>query len=309
MENPLETITNQIKKLKDRHIFFFVNTDTNQKISKGYAGKYASQNVWTYEDIVKKHESVTGFFKHQKNEGVPGVIIMFYKKHGNRYLKTEIPDVTCHLNVKQPTQTQTTTVSEPQTQNHNMAQPPQSAPQNISLAGAGQNVSLGFTQLMDYERKSTRLELIEAEKKRLEEENLNLKNDKSALQIKLDEATSKCTLADERLSLEKEKLTTGAKSSFENLMHTPAAIAFAEKFPELLKDVLASKNPQASLGSPAENPFEGLTQAQEQLLKLLISAKLSDEMAENIYTLTAALQQNPSLMVSFNQFINNQQTA
>ncbi|TYB78332.1 hypothetical protein [Bizionia myxarmorum] len=309
MESPLDQLTNQITNLKDKHVFFFHNSATNQKISKGYAGKYESQNVWQFEDIEKKHGSVLGFLQHLKAEGMPGVRIQFYKKKGNRYLKSEIPDVTCILNAsqqqpQQQAQKPQETPAFPQPQNYNMTAPqPQATLSNVGLAG-GQSISLGFAQLMDYERKSTRLELIEAEKNRLEAEVLTLRTDKSALQVKLDEATSKCTLANDRLELEKDKITSGAKSSFENLMHTPAAVAFADKFPELLKGILESKNPQASLGGAVVDPFAGLTEKQAQLIKFIISAQLSDDMVLNYYNLFTALQSNPSLMGSFNQFIN-----
>lgn len=317
MESPLEQLTNQITKLKDKHVFFFENTADNKKISKGFAGKYKSQNVWEYENIIDKYQSVHGFLKNLKDQGMPGVRILFYKKNGNRYLKANIDDVTCILNASSQPQPQTVTkpVTQPQIQQPIMTQPqtqPQPQPQNVSLAGPGQNVALGFAQYMDYVKKENRLELIEAEKNRLEAENANLKTEKSQLQIKLDEATSKCSLADERLNLEKEKLTKGQKSSFENLLQTPAAIAIADKLPSMIENLMKhgaelKANSTGLGGGNAADPFAGLTEAQTQLLKLLISAKLSDEMALNVYNIFTALQQNPSLMVSFNQFINQQQ--
>lgn len=306
MENqsPLEKLTNQINTLKEKHVFFFVDTATRAKISKGYAGKYGSQNVWEFDDIIKKHQSVKGFLTHLKSQGVPGVTIMFYKKHGNRYLKADIEDVTCVLNTQSETpQNQISTI------NHQpMHTPPHQIPQSAPALGVpGQSIGLGFSQYMDFVKKESKLELVEKENRRLDEENLELKRKNNKLQLDLDEANSKCKLADDRLLLEKDKITSSSKGFFDNFMNSQMGAEAGKSLPQLLGFLTQiGKNQDAGLAGSAQasDPFEGLTASQAHLIKFMIQIQPSDEMAASLYNIIKGIHENPSVLTSINQLIN-----
>lgn len=304
--NPLDNLISEIEKLKDNHVFQFFNAQNNQKLSKGYAGKYQSQNIWDYtQDIIEKHGSIKTLLSHFKNnQGVQSLRIEFRKKNGNRSLKTDINPITVHLGSPAPTT--------PMQDNNQQVQPvqqpsiPQPPTPNLPLypqqgLGAGM-VPLGLPQYMDFVKKEERLNLIERENQKLEKENTELKADKRKLQLDLDEAKSKCTLADERLALEKDKIESNKRSFFES----EAFKKIVDRGPEYLSAFLTSNGTAAPQAGLSGVQIEGYSQASEinkQFVAFILQANPTDEMTEQLYKIFMAVINDPTLITQINQFI------
>lgn len=317
MENPLKKLEDVFEKLKKTHLFNFINTGDNTKISKGYAGKYRSQNVWTFEEIVQKYGSLAGMINALKSQGLQGVKIVFLKKNGNRYTQTDIDDVTLKLqatssmsNANSHTETPTAQPAQTQPQPQPVHAPAPAPAPMPALAGPGGTIGLGFAQYMDYVKKESKLELVEKENRRLDDENTELKRKNNKLQLDLDDANSKCTLANDRLALEKEKIENNRKGWDES----PLAQKLGDNFPQIL-EVLLSKGQtgaQPGLAGPQQEQLEGFAAAsasQRQLASVIIKSQITDEMALSMYEIFKGVIDNPSLITTFKQFINQDTAA
>mgnify|MGYP000642779313 CR=1 FL=1 len=312
--NPLEQLLSTIEKLKSNHAFQLFDALTNQKISKGYGGKYRSQSIWEYQtDIIAKHGSVKNLLNYLKNEKqVQSLRIEFRKKNGSRAISTDIPPVTVHLGtpentMKNNTQQAQTVQASPQPTTQPVTQPAPQTPLYPQQGLAGGMVPLGMPQYMDFVKKEERLTLTEKENKRLEKENDELRADKRKLQIDLDEAKSKCVLADERLILEKDKIESNRK----DWMESPFALKLAENAPQLL-EMFAPKPgnaPQAGLSGAQIEGFAEASDTNKHLATIILQSNPTDDLAINLHAIFKAVLEDPSLLPQINQFIPQPKSA
>lgn len=302
MENPLQNIQTQIEKLGKSFCFQFINISTNDKLKKDYATPFNSSLVWTYEDVLKKYGSVIGLFTHmQKNLGAEGVTIAFRKPNGDRSLKTNkqnltitFKDTSKSMENNKSTQPQQTTYTPAPAANYNPA------PQITGLGGASQ-VGLGFAQVLDYEKKANRLELLEEHhaKQKKQIETLETLNQK--LQRELDEANSKCRLAEDRKNFEVEK-AEAKKQSF----ITPELIdAVMKNAPGILQSFSGQGGaPQQTADTGLGNPYANLTRDQQTLINEIAQGNLNENQQFIIYQIVEGLKTNPNLEVQLAAMFN-----
>lgn len=301
MSNRLEQIQTELEKLKNKFVFQFVNKSTADKLTKNEPGKYNSKVVWSYDDVVNYFGSFIGLLKHmQNNLNAEGVNILFRKPNGSRSIATKKEALDISFKKSQPmnnTTPQTTPSVTPAAQNQTYTPAPTP---NFGLGVPGQSVGLGFAQVLDYEKKANRLELLEEhhakQKKQIEAlETLNTK-----LQRELDEANSKCRLAEDRKTFEVEKARSEKQPMF-----TPETI---EKLAPVALGILESFKPQ---GAPQQstdtglgNPYANLTKDQQTLINEIAQGNFTENQQFIIYQIVEGLKTNPNLEVQLAAMFN-----
>ena len=300
MTNPLEHIQIELEKLKNKYVFQFINKSTAKKLSKNEPGKFNSKVVWSYDDVISYFGSFTGLLKHMQDKlDAEGVNIEFRTPNGSRSQATKKKPLDISFKKSQPMQTNNATQQQQQTTYSNNNNNNPIYPQNFGLAGPGQNVGLGFAQVLDYEKKANRLELLEENYRKLQQENDDLRILKNKLQLELDDATSKCKLAEDRKDFEVEKVRSEKKSTITpELMQqiTPLAMGLFEA----INGSRASAQPDAGLG----NPYAGLSKNKQELIATVANANLSENQIILVYEVIENLPIKPGLEIQLSAILN-----
>lgn len=302
MSNRLEQIQTELEKLKNKYVFQFVNKSTAEKLTKNEPGKYNSKAVWSYDDVVNYFGSFIGLLKHmQNNLNAEGVNILFRKPNGSRSIATKKEALDISFKKSQPmnnTTPQTTPSVTPAAQNQTYTPAPTP---NFGLGVPGQSVGLGFAQVLDYEKKANRLELLEEyhakQKKQIEAlETLNTK-----LQRELDEANSKCRLAEDRKNFEVEK-AEAKKQTF----ITPELIdAVMKNAPGILQSFSGQGSAsQSNTDTGLGNPYANLTKDQQTLINEIAQGNFTENQQFIIYQIVEGLKTNPNLEVQLAAMFN-----
>lgn len=289
MENPLHNIEQHLKDLSKKYCFQFLNVSDNKKLKKDYATPYNSSLVWTYEDVIKKYGSVIDLFTHmQKNLNAEGVTIAFRKPNGDRSIATSKKHLT--ISFKNTSKSmENTTQQTPHTQ-----QTPATP-----LAGP---VGLGFAQIIDYEKKANRLEILEESynKQKKQIEVLETLNNK--LQRELDDANSKCKLAEDRKNFEVEKARSEKRSFFTpELVKELAPLAGA-----FIGAVGGGSSPTQNNEAGLGNPYANLTKDQQTLIDEIAQGNLTENQQFIMYQVIEGLKANPNFEMQLTSIINNQ---
>lgn len=285
--NALEVLTDKIEKLRSKHTFCFTDDFTSKPLKMEKSGKHGSRNCWDYEYIINTFGSIKGLLQHFKNvENVSTLYVSFKKKHGNRSIPTDIPDVKLILKPKDVSNQNA--MSNPDNNSYNQhnqtvqpIQPIQPLGQPAQI-NSGQ-VGLGMAEFMDYRDSKTKLFYETELRKKLERELEKERARNEKLTIDLRDADSKCKLADDKLAFEIQKATESKKSFFD----TPAFQEILKNTPTLVNAFIGNGNQQAAqplAGAQQQETLE-LTPQQEALINAIIEKNVTNDKANFYYEL------------------------